>query len=64
MAVNRCTFSNDLRAKDLSYSDEFFKLKGEKIIPSDSFSYNSYEALKDVKDFKTSNFSNLFLTKK
>lgn len=64
MAVNRLTFSNDLKAKDLCYSDEFFKLKSEKVIPSDSFAFDSYEALKDIVDFKTNNYSNLFLIKK
>ena len=64
MAIKRLTFSNNLKAKDLNYSDEFFSLKGEKVIPSDSFSFNSYEALKDINDFKTNNYSNLFLTKK
>ena len=34
MAIERLTFSNDLKAKDLYYCDEFFSLKGEKIIPS------------------------------
>mgnify|MGYP003310923867 CR=1 FL=1 len=48
MAINRYTFSNDLKAKDLCYSDEFFKLKSEKVIPSDSFSFDSYEALKNI----------------
>ena len=64
MPVKRLTFSKDLRAKDLCYSDDFFTLKGEKVIPSDSFSYDSYEAFKNVKDIKTSNYSNLFLLKK
>lgn len=64
MAIKRLTFSNNLKAKDLNYSDDFFSLKGEKVIPSDSFSFNSYEALKDINDFKTNNYSNLFLTKK
>ena len=64
MAVNRCTFSNDLKAKDLCYSDEFFKLKSEKVIPSDSFSFDSYEAFKNINDFKTNNYSNLFLINK
>lgn len=64
MAIKRLTFSNDLKAKELSYCDEFFSLKGEKITPSDSFSYNCYEALRDINDFKTNNYSNLFLTKK
>ena len=64
MAANRYTFSNDLKAKDLCYSDEFFKLKSEKVIPSDSFSFDSYQAFKDINDFKTNNYSNLFLINK
>ena len=64
MAINRCTFSNDLKAKDLCYYDEFFKLKSEKVIPSDSFSFDSYEAFKNIYDFKTNNYSNLFLISK
>lgn len=64
MSVNRLTFSNDLKAKDLCYSDEFFKLKGQKVIPSDSFTFDSYEVFKDITDFKTNNFSNLFLINK
>ena len=40
MAVTRCTFSNDLKAKNLCYPDEFFKLRSEKVIPSDSFSFD------------------------
>lgn len=64
MAVNRLTFSNDLKAKDLCYSDEFFKLRSEKVIPSDSFSFDSYEAFKNINDFKTNNYSNLFLINK
>lgn len=42
MALKHRTFSNDLKAKDLCYSDDFFSLKGEKIIPADSFSFNNY----------------------
>ena len=64
MAANRYTFSNDLKAKDLCYSDEFFKLKSQKVIPSDSFSFDSYQAFKDINDFKTNNYSNLFLINK
>lgn len=64
MATNYRTFSNDLKAKDLCYPDEFFKLKSEKVIPSDSFTFDNYQALKDVNDFKTNNYSNLFLIKK
>ena len=64
MAIKRLTFSNDLKAKDLCYSDEFYSLKGERITPSDSFSYDYYEALRNVIDVKTNNYSNLFLTNK
>ena len=64
MSANRLTFSNSLKAKDLCYSDEFFKLKSEKVIPSDSFTFDSYEAFKDINDFKTNNYSNLFLINK
>lgn len=64
MSANRLTFSNALKAKDLCYSDEFFKLKSEKVIPSDSFTFDSYEAFKDINDIKTNNYSNLFLINK
>lgn len=64
MAISYKTFSNDLKAKDLNYSDEYFVLKSERVIPSDSFSFNSYEAFKNINDFKTNNFSNLFLINK
>ena len=64
MAVDYRTFYEDLKANELNYSDEFFKLKSEKVIPSDSFTFDSYQALKNVNDFKTNNYSNLFLTSK
>lgn len=64
MSVSHCSFSNHLKAKDLCYSDEFFKLRSEKIIPSDSFSFDSYEAFKNISDYKTNNYSNLFLINK
>lgn len=64
MAVNLKSLKNDLVAKDFNYCDNFFELKSEKNIFDDSFSFNSYEALKDLNDFKTNNYSNLFLTKK
>lgn len=64
MSLNRLTFSVDLKAKDLCYSDDFFKLKSDKIIPQDSFSFDSYEAFKNINDFKTNNYSNVFLINK
>lgn len=64
MALNRLSLSGNIKAKEMDYSDSFFKLKSEKVITSDSFSYNLYEALKDVNDFSTNNYSNLFLSRK
>lgn len=64
MALNRLSLSGNIKAKEMNYSDSFFKLKSEKVITSDSFSYNLYEGLKDVNDFSTNNYSNLFLSKK
>lgn len=64
MALNRLSLSGNIKAKELDYSDSFFKLKSEKVITSDSFSYNLYEALKNVNDFSTNNYSNLFLSRK
>lgn len=64
MSIKYRTFSNDLKAKDLCYSDDFFKLKSQKVIPAESFSFDSYQALKNVNDFKTNNYSNLFLLRK
>ena len=64
MAIQHLTFSDNIKSKDLCYGDDFYTLKSEKVTPSDSFSYDCYEALQDVVDFKTNNYSNLFLTKK
>ena len=64
MAISFKTFSNDLKAKDLNYSDDFFSLKSEKVIPADSFSFDSYDAFKNIVDYKTNNFSNIFLINK
>lgn len=61
---NYKSFKDDLYGKKLEYSDKFLELKGEAFVPNDSFSFNTYNALKDVNDFKTNNYSNLFLTKK
>ena len=64
MALNRKSLSGNIKAKEMNYSDNFFKLKSEKVITSDSFSYNIYEALKDINDYSTNNYSNLFLSRK
>lgn len=64
MAVNNRTFLKNLRGKQFNYSDNFYRLKGKKVIPSNSFSYYLYDVMHDIVDFKTNNFSNLFLSKK
>lgn len=64
MALNRLLLSENIKAKEMNYSDNFFKLKSEKVITSDSFPYNIYKALTDVNDFKTNNYSNLILSRK
>lgn len=64
MAVQHYTFSNDLKSKELTYPDNFFKLKGQKIITGDNFTCYAYDSLKDIIDFKTNNYSNIFLLKK
>lgn len=64
MALNRKSLSGNIKAKEMNYSDNFFKLKSERVITSDSFSFNLYEALKDINDYSTNNYSNLFLSRK
>ena len=64
MAVKRKSFKESLQSKELNYCNDFFELKNTPNIFTDSFSYNSYNALTDVNDIKTNNFSNLFLSKK
>lgn len=64
MALNRLSLSGNIKAKEMNYSDNFFKLKSERVITSDSFPYNIYNALTDVNDFKTNNYSNLILSRK
>lgn len=54
---------NDINAKELTLTDNFFKLKGN-FVKSPVFNYTGYNILKDVYDVKTNNFSNLVLTKK
>ena len=54
---------NDINAKELTLTDDFFKLKGN-FVKSPVFNYTGYDILKDAYDVKTNNFSNLVLTKK
>lgn len=63
MAVKKKSLKDSLKAKDLSYSNDFFNYKHNTIVTADSFTYNAYNALNDVMDAKTNNYSNIFLTK-
>lgn len=62
MAINRLNFKDNLKGKRLLFSDDFYKLRGKKITPENSFSYYLYDALNNTLDFKTNNYSNLFLS--
>lgn len=64
MAIKKKSFKESLQAKNLNYCNDFFELKNTPQIFTDSFSYNNYEALNDVNDIQTNNYSNLFLSKK
>lgn len=55
---------NELTAKTLKFTDEFFSLTGEYVSGEDCFPYIGYDVLKDVYDIKTNNFSNIALSKK
>lgn len=47
MSIKRKTFSRHLQAKQLTYPDEFFVLKSEKDICSDSFPIYRYAVLEE-----------------
>lgn len=64
MSIEAKAGKDHLKGTALKYPDDFFTLRGERVVPADSFSYYTYEALDGVKDFATNNLSNLFLTKR
>ena len=64
MAIQKKAFKESLQAKEMDYCNDFFEMKSTPNVFTDSFSYNKYEALTDVNDVKTNNFSNLFLSRK
>lgn len=64
MAVNHKSFKDNLTAKEMTYSDDFFTLKCEPNVLNDSFTVNTYEAFKDINSIKSANYSDLFLSKK
>lgn len=63
MSVEKKSIKNDLKFKQLNYTDDFFSLKGDEIVTTDFFSFTPYEALKNPQDVQTNSFSNLVLTK-
>lgn len=64
MAVNKKSFSEDFAVKKLNYRDDFLSLKNDVKVLDDCFTINTYEALKNLNSIKTSNYSNLMLSKK
>lgn len=64
MAIEKKSIKDSLKFKPLDCSDDFFSLKGEQIITTDMFSFTCYDAMRDVQDVRTNNYSNLVLTKK
>lgn len=64
MALEQRTLKDSLQSKKLDFSNEFFNLKGDQIVTTDMFPFYLYNALSSVKDCKTNNYSNLFLTNK
>ena len=64
MAIKKKAFKESLQAKEMNYCNDFFVMKSTPNVFTDSFSYNKYEALTDVNDIKSNNYSNLFLSRK
>lgn len=64
MALERKSFKDSIKFKKLKFNDEYFSLKGEYISTSDGINFFAYDALTDVNDVKTNNYSNIILTKK
>ena len=64
MAIQKKAFKDSLQSKNLNYCNTFFELKNTPNVFTDSFPYKKYEALSNLNDVKTNNFSNLFLPKR
>lgn len=64
MAITKKAFKDSLQSNKLNYCNDFFDLKSTPNVFTDSFSYDRYEALTDVNDVQTNNYSNLFLSKR
>lgn len=64
VALVQKDFENVIIPKELKFNDEYYTLKGRNLHLSNSKNFTAYNALKDVNDVKTNNYSNIFLTKK
>lgn len=64
MGIKLKSLKNDIKYKEFKYSDDFFELKHDQIVSSNTFSWNNYKVFDNINDIKTNNFSNLFLTNK
>lgn len=64
MALEEKDFRENIVSKELIFNDEYYSLKSKLIGNEDGIHFIAYEALKDVNDVKTNNFSNIILTKK
>lgn len=64
VALNKKDFKEVIESKSLIFNDDYFSLRGDYITTSDGISFYAYNALKDVNDVKSNNFSNLFLSHK
>lgn len=64
MALVQKEFEDVIKPKELKFNDEYYKLKGKTLHLTNSENFTAYNALKDVNDVKTNNYSNIFLTKK
>lgn len=64
MALIHKEFKENIKAKELTFNDNYFSLSGEYIYSSDGISFMAYDAFKNLNDVQSNSFSNLFLTKK
>lgn len=64
MALVKKDFEKVIQPKELKFNDEYYTLKGKTLHLTNSGNFTAYNALKDVNDVKSNNYSNIFLTKK
>lgn len=64
MALVKKDFEKVIQPKELKFNDEYYTLKGKTLRLTNSGNFTAYNALKDVNDVKSNNYSNIFLTKK